>query len=174
MARAFLTSSLIPLGCSQGSVDDARLMVSEAVANAIEHGRAPIHLSVTSKFTRVEVEVYDSDPTHLELPRCPVDYVEGEIVGDDLDSFLGTIDEDMASVRLSESGRGLDLISNLSDGRCGWRSRPPGKVVWFSAPVPIDPGPSAIELRIARPGSEWAFSPLVDQSLRAQIQEALR
>ncbi|WP_246422109.1 ATP-binding protein [Nocardiopsis mwathae] len=168
-ARTFVTSSLFALGAPQGSVEDAKLMVSEAVANAINHGRAPMHLSLTIKFASVEVEVYDSDPAPLDLPRRRADLIESGTRSDNLDDLIDAFDEEAPRNLLAESGRGLDLITHLSDGRCGWRSCPPGKVVWFSVPTPIDQAPSAIEWNVTRSSGPGELASSMGNHLTVQI-----
>jgi anti-sigma regulatory factor (Ser/Thr protein kinase) len=82
--------------------DDVEHLVSELVANALEHGRdsARLHVGVTA--TRIVVEVSDPLP-HPPRPR----------LADDSD----------------ERGRGLHLASALSS-RWGVRSGSGGKTVW--------------------------------------------
>lgn len=91
--------------------DDVEHLVSELVANALEHGRdsARLHVGVTP--TRIVVEV--SDPLSVRpRPR----------LSDDSD----------------ERGRGLQLASALSS-RWGVRTEPDGKTVWAEIALLTDP-----------------------------------
>ena len=89
-------------------VEDAMLLVSELVSNAILHGRPMIRLSVSVSISRVEVEVADQGD---RLPGPPVAVADPR----------------------QARGRGLHLVEQLSTD---WGIRPqvppPGKSVWFS------------------------------------------
>ncbi len=89
--------------------DDAELLVSELVTNALQHAGGPIRLtlSLCSADRAVRCEVADEDPGQPRV--CATD-------GDD------------------ESGRGLHLLDLLS--RCWGSTRTAaGKVVWFELHV---------------------------------------
>lgn len=101
--RAFLTEALVSWGC--GAVaDDALLLLSETLTNAVQHAEGPIGLRVRRTATDLTVEVSDRSP-HLPQPRLAAD------------------DE--------ESGRGLLLVRTLAEG---WGVRPTdeGKTTWFT------------------------------------------
>ncbi|MFG3439208.1 ATP-binding protein [Nonomuraea sp. NPDC047897] len=88
--------------------DVVELLVSELVANAMEHARGTIRLTISMEDGLLRCEVEDDAP---ELPR-------------------------MRQARLEdETGRGLQLVDMLS---CCWGAdhTAHGKVVWFEVPVP--------------------------------------
>jgi anti-sigma regulatory factor (Ser/Thr protein kinase) len=89
-------------------VDDAELLVSELVTNAIRHGKPAITLRVRLDAPGIGVEVRD------EGPGTPVIAVEGP-------------------TRDQPSGRGLRLVSAIASA---WgvhhTDNTPGKAVWFT------------------------------------------
>lgn len=110
-ARAFVAQELrTALGqlYEQSLCDDALLLTSELVTNAVLHARTGVRLSVVTGTTGIHVEVADDDPG---LPRQRTA---------DLDDL---------------GGRGLALVAALA-GDWGVRLAPPGKVVWFDLPTP--------------------------------------
>lgn len=84
-------------------VDDALLLVSEVVTNAVEHGHAPVQLSVDCDHEGITISVADANP---ELPRTR------------------RLD------RRRHSGRGLVLVQSLA-ADWGVRRTRNGKRVWF-------------------------------------------
>lgn len=84
-------------------VDDALLLVSEVVTNAVKHGQAPVHLSVECDHTGITVAVDDANP---ELPRT------------------------RRFDRRRHSGRGLVLVQSIAT-EWGVRRTGNGKRVWF-------------------------------------------
>ena len=101
--RAFLSGVLTAWECAD-TADDARLLLSEILTNAVQHAQGPIGLHLCRTTTEITVEISDRSP-HLPQPR--------------------TAGED------EESGRGLILVRALADG---WGVRPTdeGKTTWFS------------------------------------------
>jgi len=89
----------------------AALLVSELVANAILHGRAPVEVCVTVDVSRARVEVHDGSP------RLPVRR--------NYSSMSGT-------------GRGLILLARMAS-RWGADPTPTGKVVWFELDTATSP-----------------------------------
>lgn len=84
-------------------VDDAVLLVSEVVTNAVKHGHAPVRLCIECDPSGIVVSVEDASP---ELPRTrPHD-------------------------RRRHSGRGLLLVQRLA-AEWGVRLTEHGKQVWF-------------------------------------------
>lgn len=81
--------------------DDAALLTSEVVTNALVHGQAPVHLTVMVG-DGVRVEVWDGSP-------------HGPVVRE-----YGA---------LASSGRGLTLLDLLA--RWGVEETATGKAVWF-------------------------------------------
>ncbi|MFF0205694.1 PAS domain S-box protein [Streptomyces sp. NPDC005017] len=105
-ARAFLTKTLTDWDCAH-LVDDARLLVSEVLTNAIQHAQGPLNLHLRRNATEFTVEISDRSP-QLPQPRP------------------ASLDD--------ESGRGLLLVDALADG---WGVRPndDGKTTWFTFQV---------------------------------------
>lgn len=101
-ARAALTDVLLAWGLDV-MVDDAVLVVSELVANAILHTRAPVMLRIF---------VHDDGVLHLDVsdtsPKPP---------------------QRRAATPHDVNGRGLELVDILAD-RWGWHARDGGKDVW--------------------------------------------
>ncbi|MEU9450328.1 PAS domain S-box protein [Streptomyces sp. NPDC048277] len=101
--RAFLYKALTAWDCAAGA-DDALLLLSETLTNAVQHGEGPIGLHLHHTATDLTVEISDRSP---QLPR-PRRAAEDE-----------------------ESGRGLLLVRTLADS---WGVRPTdeGKTTWFT------------------------------------------
>ncbi|MGW3814557.1 SpoIIE family protein phosphatase [Streptomyces sp. NPDC005046] len=101
--RAFLGKAMTSWDCGPAA-DDARLLLSEILTNAVQHAQGPIGLHLCRTATDLTVEVSDYSP-HLPQPRT------------------ATEDE--------ESGRGLILVRTLADD---WGVRPTdaGKTTWFT------------------------------------------
>jgi PAS domain S-box-containing protein len=101
--RAFLSKALTAWDCVP-SADDARLLLSEILTNAVQHAQGPISLHLCRTATDLTVEISDHSP-HLPHPR------------------MANEDE--------ESGRGLILVRALADA---WGVRPTdaGKTTWFT------------------------------------------
>ncbi|MGW2515522.1 PAS domain S-box protein [Streptomyces sp. NPDC001617] len=101
--RAFLHKALTSWNCAP-SADDALLLLSETLTNAVQHAEGPVGLHLHRTDTDLTVEVSDRSP-HLPQPR------------------LAAEDE--------ESGRGLILVRALADT---WGVRPTdeGKTTWFT------------------------------------------
>ncbi len=96
--------------------EDAELLASEVVTNALVHGDSDVDVHVRRYPERVRIEVRDSDP-HLALP-VP------EPVGDDE----------------AEGGRGLVIVSAMASA---WGNSPSGrgKTVWFELATPDGKAP---------------------------------
>ena len=84
-------------------IDDAVLLTSEVVTNAVKHGRAPVRLSVNCDHRGIVVAVDDANPA---LPRT------------------------RKTDRRRHSGRGLVLVQRLA-ADWGVRRTATGKQVWF-------------------------------------------
>ncbi len=91
-----------------GLVDDAELITSELVTNALEHGGGVIELRLAAMPDRVRISVVDGNPQHL--PAVATD--RGLRVG----------------------GRGLSLIEQLASD-WGYDVGPDGKEVWAELPA---------------------------------------
>ncbi|WP_256642021.1 PAS domain S-box protein [Streptomyces murinus] len=101
--RAFLRRTLASWECP-APADDALLLLSETLTNAVQHAEGPVGLRLCRTTTDLTVEVSDRSP-HLPQPR--------HAAGDE------------------EHGRGLFLVRTLADG---WGVRPTdeGKTTWFT------------------------------------------
>jgi serine/threonine-protein kinase RsbW len=87
-----------------GLIDDAVLAVSELTTNAVRHGLPPILLFVRRGFAHVRIDVGDARPDGLAPRQDPAEF--------------------------RESGRGLDIVSSVSD-EAGSESIPDdGKTVY--------------------------------------------
>lgn len=94
-------------GLSDDTVDVARLLVTELVANAVKHGAGSVLLEVDRGAGRVEVSVHDESPDQpVVLEARP----------------------------LPENGAGLRLVAALASrwGVTERRDGRPGKRVWFA------------------------------------------
>ena len=100
-AREFVHESLE--GLAPEVVDDAELLVSELVTNAVLHARTPLEVNIHVGAGEVRVEVHD-DSDVLPVARISSD----------------------ASV----GGRGLQLVERVARS-WGIERRNRGKVVWF-------------------------------------------
>jgi anti-sigma regulatory factor (Ser/Thr protein kinase) len=101
-ARRLVDTTLRRWAAPPRVVDDLVLIVSELAANAVLHGRPPIQLRLRRTQTHVVLELHDTAP-YLPRKQRP------------------TPDD--------EHGRGLQLVSSLSD-RWGTRPTADGKAVW--------------------------------------------
>ncbi|WP_328483697.1 SpoIIE family protein phosphatase [Streptomyces sp. NBC_00377] len=101
--RAFLHKALTSWNCT-ANADDALLLLSETLTNAVQHSEGPVGLHLHRTATDLTVEVSDRSP-QLPQPRVAV--------------------ED------AESGRGLILVRALA---ADWGMRPTdeGKTIWFT------------------------------------------
>ncbi|WP_432020683.1 SpoIIE family protein phosphatase [Streptomyces sp. 1222.5] len=101
--REFLSRTLAAWGFAE-AMDDARLLLSEVLTNAVQHGQGPIGVHLCRTDADLTVEISDRSPA-LPQPRQAAE------------------DE--------ESGRGLLLVRALADD---WGVRPTdeGKTTWFS------------------------------------------
>ncbi|WP_367325274.1 PAS domain S-box protein [Streptomyces sp. HUAS ZL42] len=101
--RAFLHKALTSWNCAT-STDDALLLLSETLTNAVQHAEGPLGLHLHRTDTDLTVEVSDRSP-QLPQPR---------LAGKD-----------------EECGRGLILVRALADS---WGVRPTdeGKTTWFT------------------------------------------
>ena len=102
-ARSFLRSRLAALAVPPPLLEDAVLLTSELVANAVLHARTDIEIRLDSTARRVRVQVHDGNS------RLPV---------------IATVPAD------ATSGRGLLLVRELASD-WGIEPSPSGKAVWF-------------------------------------------
>src|SRR5438552_2829328 len=59
--RRFVETELVRRDAND-LVDDAALVAAELLANALQHGKAPIHICVSGDARRVRIEVRDLSP----------------------------------------------------------------------------------------------------------------
>ncbi|MFD8383126.1 ATP-binding protein [Streptomyces sp. NPDC059679] len=128
-ARAALENALSGLGYDGEAVSDAVLAVSELVANAVEHAVGPYELTLRRTATDVICEVVDNDP---EIPSFAVDALltpvrEGR--GSGLEALC---------TLLSERGRGLYIVHELTRGAWGYRRSGVTKAAWIALTLPVD------------------------------------
>lgn len=83
--------------------DDARLVVSELITNALIHSRGALRLTSVRHDDELCIEVWDCEATAVPEPREADDGMPG--------------------------GRGLQIVAMLCSS-WGHRSDPPGKTVW--------------------------------------------
>lgn len=120
------------IGLDEERRGDADLLVSELLANALQHGRPPVVLLVWRCVLHCAVvEVHDAGE---RMPVVPAPEVLAEL-------------DPMA-----ESGRGLALMAALSQGRCGVLRlhTSGGKGMWFSLPLTVpQPAPVSVATLVA-------------------------
>ena len=105
-ARRFVTELLADSGCGCALGEDAELMLSELVTNAVRHQRdGAIGISAVLRGPALRVSVTDES--------ADVPLARGAGTG-------------------AASGRGLFLVEQLAT-RWGWARLTVGKVVWFEA-----------------------------------------
>jgi anti-sigma regulatory factor (Ser/Thr protein kinase) len=102
-ARRFAEHTLQGWGHDGSVIDDARLLISELVTNAVIHTRGPFSVSICSRPPKLRVAVHDCS---TELPTA-----------------------DWRPPNPPTGGRGLRIVAALADD-WGVASTPPGKTVW--------------------------------------------
>ncbi len=104
LARTYLRGVLDDWGTSE-RIEDAMLLVTELIANAVIHGSAEVRLDVDIEDSVLRVRVADGSPV---LPRKP-------------------------DASASGSGRGLAIVESLADkwGIAPNNGIVDGKTVWF-------------------------------------------
>ncbi|MEV0219998.1 SpoIIE family protein phosphatase [Streptomyces sp. NPDC050704] len=102
--RAFLTEFLASWNCPHDVTDDARLLASELLTNAVFHAGGPIGLRLRHTAHELTVEVTDRSP-HLPHQR--------------------------SADAADESGRGLAIVDALADS-WGTHATEDGKTTWFT------------------------------------------
>ena len=130
MARGALRRALGQWGLSGDLVSDIVLAVSEGVANSIEHTVGPYELRLRCAAAEVICEVQDGDPRVPQIPdfaAVPAAGLEGAHRGGGLDALCAL---------LSERGRGLRLVHELTNGAWGFRPGKRSKVLWLAWPLP--------------------------------------
>jgi anti-sigma regulatory factor (Ser/Thr protein kinase) len=98
--------------CPQDRIDDAVLVTSEVVTNAVEHGAGRVLVRLLRRGRYVRIEVQDNSP------RPPVPLAIGPA---------------------AERGRGLHIVASVAS-RWGSRRTKVGKVVWAEVAAGTDIG----------------------------------
>ncbi|MGW1170880.1 ATP-binding protein [Streptomyces sp. NPDC002550] len=127
-ARATLRCALDQLGFDEAVISDAVLAVSELVANAAEHAVGPYEMRLRRTAAEVICEVEDHDPQVPEIPAFPTGspYLAAEKNrGGGLDALCAL---------LSERGRGLYIVHELTNGAWGFSKQSSTKTAWFTLP----------------------------------------
>ena len=105
-ARAFLTQLLHGWDVSDQVIEDASLLTTELMSNAVEHGTGVVHLEIAVHDGLLRVGVHDGA---VELP----------------------VERDVPSSSL-EGGRGIWLVQSIAhDWGSDSSGEEPGKTVWF-------------------------------------------
>ncbi|MFE9555442.1 ATP-binding protein [Streptomyces sp. NPDC006703] len=137
-ARMKLRCALSQLGLPGELISDGVLAVSELVANASEHALGPYELRLRRMVGTLMCEVLDHDPRipHLaEFPSATPFEAKPQSCGGGLDALLAL---------LSERGRGLHIVHELTRGAWGFRTSGNGtKVVWIALPL-RNAGPDSV------------------------------
>lgn len=126
-ARGHVRGTLAAWRLSELS-DTVELVVSELAANAVNASIGP-----------------DEHPAHLDgrIPVIRVRLFAGEVVlVAEVWDEVGGVPARKNAGAADESGRGLDLVHELTDARWGWYHAPsgPGKCVWAEFPIPSHSG----------------------------------
>ncbi len=125
-ARVALRCALHQLGVEGEVISDAVLAVSEFVANAVEHAVGPYEMRLRRTAAEVICEVEDHDPQIPAIPAFPATapYAPAkENRGGGLEALCAV---------LSERGRGLHIVHELTHGAWGFWSRAETKTAWFA------------------------------------------
>jgi hypothetical protein len=125
-ARQHLQTALLQRGVVGEPLDDALVMVSELVTNALNHASGPYQLRLRTASAEHIVEIHDRSHTIPELPSQSSTWPAAPVPSD---RGGGT---DALLERIFEHGRGLQIVHQLSRGSWGFRTRPGGKVAWFA------------------------------------------
>lgn len=129
-ARAALWCALDHLGFDDEVISDAVLAASEFVTNATKHAVGPYEIRLRRTAAEVICEVEDGDPRIPVTPEfsavAPYAPVE-ENRGGGLEALCAV---------LSERGRGLHIVHELSKGAWGFHSCGRTKTAWFALPFP--------------------------------------
>jgi len=115
VARHFVCDAFVVLGADARG-DEAALLTSETVSNAIRHAQTPITLAVMRTGDRVRVAVHDHDSSSVLRPSPR----SAEIRPGDV----------------TPGGHGLHIIDALADDWGVEAVDGDGKVVWFAITVP--------------------------------------
>ncbi|WP_253772441.1 ATP-binding protein [Goodfellowiella coeruleoviolacea] len=110
-ARQVLTEVLAGLSVPAPALENARLVITELVANALIHGTVPFDVEITTWPGAALVTVADTNPTLPELRRAP---------------------------STEPHGRGLVIVDALADDWGVSGSASGGKTVWARLVWPVE------------------------------------
>lgn len=139
-ARRLVEDTLVGWGLPQSVRDDAMLVISELVTNAVIHARTPIIVNTERLSPGVRMVVTDHSDQAVMLPY-PERRVEPAGFFDDPDD----VDLDAILEALPSTGRGMSLVDAVSDE---WGTQPVptgGKQVWAIVGTQ-DPGGAGTDL----------------------------
>lgn len=103
-ARALVSNVLATWGMDDDAADCGRIIVTELLANAVEHTQTPVSKVIVERPSNGAVRIGVSDRSH-GVPHLK------------------------AAALNAESGRGLRLVAGMSS-RWGYDTHPWGKVTW--------------------------------------------
>jgi anti-sigma regulatory factor (Ser/Thr protein kinase) len=127
-ARRAAADILTRWKCDADSIEDAVLIVSEIVTNAVRHCAGPVQLRLSRSDSYIRVEVSDSSPDEPRLIHAKPD---------------------------DESGRGLRIINQLAT-RWGFRPTHHGKQVWADLPYRVAAAARRVAVINDVAGGTWA------------------
>jgi hypothetical protein len=149
-ARQFVTGA-----CARWQLepilDDAALVVSELVTNAVLHARTRVEVSLCVAAGKVEIAVRDHDPRPpvLRPPRTDLLADLDFLASPASPAGPGAVDDRHASLHVGRSGsvaagRGLLIVDAVAD-EWGVTERADGKEVWLTMASPAWPHAIACE-----------------------------
>lgn len=106
-ARSFVSATLDDWGLPAGVTEDAVLVASELITNAVLHGKAPVELRLRATATDLVLQALDGATSLPQRMRPTAD---------------------------DEHGRGLQIVALLA-ARWGTRPTASGKAVWCMLPI---------------------------------------
>ncbi|UZJ33488.1 ATP-binding protein [Streptomyces endophytica] len=129
-ARTALRCALDQLGYGGETLDDAVLAVSELASNALEHAPGPYEVRLRFTASGLICEVADRAP---QLPAVPAFPATGPF---EVDPSRRGGGRDALLKAISEGGRGLHVVHQLTSGAWGFAAEEGGrmKVAWMAIP----------------------------------------
>lgn len=122
-ARTKLAEVANAWGCPGHLVDDARVVLSELMSNAVLHARTEVRVVISRRGKGLRLEVHDASSAPL-LP--PLDVAEGAASLLDEPQQLNVI----TRFPPAATGRGLSIVSALSSAWGWYPEGSGGKIVW--------------------------------------------
>lgn len=125
-ARAALRRTLKRLGLPGESISDGVLAASELVANAYEHARGPYEMHLHMTAGKYICEIHDGDPV------LPAHLYTAVVFSWAATTSEGCPGKQALSGPLTERGRGLHIVHELTNGQWGFRFTEQGtKAAWI-------------------------------------------